>query len=70
MSEELVLTEKQGHIQILTLNRPGDMNAFNTALATALGEALEALDNDADSRVGVLTGAGTVSYTHLTLPTN
>ena len=58
MSEELVLTEKQGHIQILTLNRPGDMNAFNTALATALGEALEALDNDADSRVGVLTGAG------------
>ena len=37
MSEELVITEKRGHIQILTLNRPEDMNAFNTALATALG---------------------------------
>ena len=40
MSEELVLTEKRGHIQILTLNRPSDMNAFNTALASALGDAL------------------------------
>ena len=58
MSEELVITEKRGHIQVLTLNRPEDMNAFNTALATALGEALEAMDNDTDIRVGVLTGAG------------
>ena len=58
MSEELVITEKRGHIQILTLNRPEDMNAFNTALATALGEALEAMDNDEEVRVGVLTGAG------------
>ena len=58
MSEELVITEKRGHIQILTLNRPEDMNAFNTALAAALGEALEAMDNDEEVRVGVLTGAG------------
>ena len=69
MSEELVMTEKHGHVQVLTLNRPEDMNAFNTALAAALGDALDAMDNDADVRVGVLTGAGTVSYTHLTLPT-
>ncbi|HAF68552.1 MAG TPA: enoyl-CoA hydratase, partial [Acidimicrobiaceae bacterium] len=58
MSEELVMTEKHGHIQVLTLNRPEDMNAFNTALAAALGDALEAMDNDADVRVGILTGAG------------
>ena len=58
MSEELVITEKRGYTQILTLNRPDDMNAFNTALATALGEALEAMDNDEEVRVGVLTGAG------------
>ncbi|MCS5687554.1 MAG: crotonase/enoyl-CoA hydratase family protein [Actinomycetota bacterium] len=58
MSEELVLAEKRDHIQILTLNRPADMNAFNTALASALGEALETMDADPDIRVGVLTGAG------------
>ena len=58
MSEELVLTENRGHIRILTLNRPDDMNAFNTALASALGEALDALDGDPEVRVGVLTGAG------------
>ena len=58
MSEELVMTEKHGHVQVLTLNRPEDMNAFNTALAAALGDALDAMDNDADVRVGVLTGAG------------
>ena len=55
MSEELVLTENRGHIRILTLNRPDDMNAFNTALASALGEALDALDGDPEA----------VSYTHL-----
>ena len=55
MSEELVMTEKHGHVQVLTLNRPEDMNAFNTALAAALGDALDAMDNDADVRVGVLT---------------
>jgi len=58
VSEELVLIDKRGHIQILTLNRPSDMNAFNTALASALGDALEAMDADPDIRVGVLTGSG------------
>ena len=76
MSEELVLAEKRDHIQILTLNRPSDMNAFNTALAAALGEALEAMDADSDIRVGVLTGAGRgfsagmdLSLIHISEPT-
>ncbi len=59
MSEEpLVLVEQRGYVQILTLNRPDAMNAFNMALSVALGEALEALDANPDARVGVLTGAG------------
>ncbi len=58
MSEELVLTEERGHVLLMTLNRPNDMNAFNTALATALGDTLEAFDANPDLRVGVLTGAG------------
>lgn len=58
MSEELVLTEERGHVLLMTLNRPNDMNAFNTALATALGDTLEAFDANPNLRVGVLTGAG------------
>ena len=59
MSEEpLVLVEQRGYVQILTLNRPDAMNAFNMALSEALGEALDELDADPDVRVGVITGAG------------
>ena len=59
MSEEpLVLVEQRGYVQILTLNRPDAMNAFNMALSEALGEALDELDANPDVRVGVITGAG------------
>ena len=58
MSEELVLTEERGHVLLMTLNRPSDMNAFNTPLALALAETLEAFDANPNVRVGVLTGAG------------
>ena len=58
MSDELVLTEERGQVLLMTLNRPNDMNAFNTPLAIALGETLEAFDANPDMRVGVLTGAG------------
>jgi enoyl-CoA hydratase len=58
MSEELVLTEERGHVLVITLNRPNEMNAFNTPLAEALGVVLEAFDANPNVRVGVLTGAG------------
>ena len=57
-SEPLVLTEQRGYVQIITLNRPEAMNAFNTDLSLALGKALEDFDSDNSVRVGVLTGAG------------
>jgi|TARA_B110000196_G_scaffold111634_1_gene96948 enoyl-CoA hydratase len=58
MNEELVLTEERGHVLLITLNRPNDMNAFNTPLAQALASALEAFDANPNVRVAVLTGAG------------
>ncbi len=57
-SEPLVITEQRGYVQIMTLNRPEAMNAFNTALSEALAQTLEEFDADDSVRVGVLTGAG------------
>ncbi|MET8872871.1 crotonase/enoyl-CoA hydratase family protein [Nocardia sp. NPDC004604] len=49
---------REGHIAIITLNRPEAMNAVNAALSTAVGAALEELAADRELRVGVITGAG------------
>ncbi|RLV50277.1 enoyl-CoA hydratase [Nocardioides mangrovicus] len=57
-SEPPVLVEHDGHVAIVTLNRPRAMNAVNRALATAVGEALEQAQADSDVRAVVVTGAG------------
>ena len=41
MSEETVRWERDGHIGIITLNRPDDMNALNFATLQRLGELLD-----------------------------
>ncbi len=43
---------------VITLNRPERLNAVNGALTQELGRALDRLEESADLRVGVLTGAG------------
>jgi enoyl-CoA hydratase len=43
---------------VLTLNRPGAMNALSRALRTALSEAIDRLQADPAVRVLILTGAG------------
>ncbi len=55
---EPVLTERRGHVLLITLNRPDAMNAVNLDLANALAAALDTLDADDDLRVGVITGSG------------
>ncbi|HTR70597.1 MAG TPA: crotonase/enoyl-CoA hydratase family protein [Mycobacteriales bacterium] len=56
MSE--VLTEVQGNVLVITLNRPEARNAINEAVAAQLAAAVDRLDGDLDLRVGVITGAG------------
>jgi enoyl-CoA hydratase len=56
--DELVLTERHGHVLLITLNRPDARNAVNRDLAEAVAATLESLDADDGLRVGVLTGAG------------
>jgi enoyl-CoA hydratase/carnithine racemase len=58
MSDEPVLTERRDGVLLITLNRPEARNAVNLALAEGVAAALDELDDDADLRAGVLTGAG------------
>ena len=52
------LYEVCGHVAVVTLNRPEALNAVNSALATAVGEALSAASADDQVRVVVVTGTG------------
>lgn len=57
-----VLTERDGHVLIVTLNRPEARNAVNAELTLGLGNALEQAENDLDIRAVVLTGAGEQTF--------
>jgi 2-(1,2-epoxy-1,2-dihydrophenyl)acetyl-CoA isomerase len=50
--------EREGALAILTLDRPDVLNAFDEALTTALGRALDDSARDAGVRCVVITGAG------------
>ncbi|HET6732017.1 crotonase/enoyl-CoA hydratase family protein [Mycobacterium sp.] len=57
MSDE-ILTERQGRILIITINRPESRNAVNLAVSQGLADAVDELDENPDLSVAVLTGAG------------
>ena len=61
MADEL-LRERQGHVELLTINRPEARNAINGAVAHALSDALDELTNDDGAWVVVLTGAGEKAF--------
>jgi enoyl-CoA hydratase/carnithine racemase len=50
--------ERRGYIGILWLNRPRALNAVNSEMCTAAGEALEEFAHDPELRVCVITGVG------------
>ncbi len=54
----LVLTEKNGPVTTIILNRPEVRNAVNGKTARELADAFRTFENDPDARVAVLTGAG------------
>ncbi len=62
MTQPAVLTERDGHVLIVTLNRPEARNAVNADLTLGLGTALEEAENDLEIRVVVLTGAGEQTF--------
>jgi enoyl-CoA hydratase len=58
MGEERILTERRGHVLVITINRPEARNAFDAASSIALEGAVDRLDAEDDLFVGVVTGAG------------
>ncbi|EID13126.1 crotonase/enoyl-CoA hydratase family protein [Mycolicibacterium phlei] len=52
------LTERRGNVLIITINRPEARNAVNSAVSTAVGDALQMAQDDPEVRAVVLTGAG------------
>jgi enoyl-CoA hydratase len=58
MMAEAVLTEVDGGVAVITINRPQARNAINGEVARGIAAALDALDEDKNVRVLILTGAG------------
>lgn len=61
-TSDTLLTEKQGHVLRLTINRPEKRNAINDDTILALTAAFEDASRDADIRAIVLTGAGNKAF--------
>ncbi len=55
-----VLVTTEGHVTLVTLNRPARRNAVDRETAAALCAAFESFERDERARVAVLTGAGGV----------
>lgn len=58
MSTPEVLYETDGHLAVLTFNRPESRNAMTWAMYQALVEACDAVDTDTSIHVFILRGAG------------
>jgi len=58
MSEAALLSEKDGHVLTVTINRPAKKNAVNAEVLCGLSDSWRRLDEDEELRVCILTGAG------------
>lgn len=63
MSEPVLLIDKKDGYAILTLNRPNAMNALNQDMRNAIAREVLALEEDPDTRVLIVTGAGEKAFT-------
>jgi enoyl-CoA hydratase len=58
MNESPILFETDGPVCVITLNRPEKRNAVDRPTATALRQAFEAFEANAELKVAVLAGSG------------
>lgn len=57
-----VILEKEGHLAIVTINRPKALNALNSETLKDLDTVLENLENDSNIYAVILTGSGEKSF--------
>lgn len=62
MAFENILTEKDGGIAVITINRPTKLNALNRATIVELNEAFKAFDIDREVRTIIVTGTGEKAF--------
>ncbi len=56
----MITFETDGHVAVITINRPDARNAVNAAVAEGIESAIDQLEADDEVWVGILTGAGRV----------
>jgi crotonobetainyl-CoA hydratase len=59
---DAAIVERKGNVALITINRPEARNAVNGAVSRAVGDALEAAQQDPGVWAVVLTGAGDKSF--------
>jgi len=52
------IVEQDGHVVIVTMNRPAAKNALSSDMLVGMADAFDYISNDPSVRVGILTGAG------------
>ncbi|WP_338732160.1 enoyl-CoA hydratase/isomerase family protein [Mangrovimonas cancribranchiae] len=62
MSYNNILSEQNNGITTITINRPKKLNALNKATIQELHEAFEAAENDANTKVIIITGSGEKAF--------
>ena len=58
MDKNHAIVEQDGHVLIITLNRPEKRNALSPGMLVTVYEAWRQLDEDDNLRCAILTGAG------------
>jgi enoyl-CoA hydratase len=59
---DVVLRERQGHVEVLTINRPEARNAINGPVSLAMSGFMDELAEDPDCWVVVVTGSGDKAF--------
>lgn len=57
-----LLTEQKGHILLITINRPNQLNALNKSTIEELNHALKNANEDKNTGVVILTGSGEKAF--------
>lgn len=60
--DPVVLTKREGHILVVTINRPRAANSIDARVHRALGESWDLAESDREIRAIVLTGAGESTF--------